>query len=162
DQVVWTTYPNYGTLDPAFASQCAVDNDKFNTCPAGNYFGGGYGISQNISANRWIGQLKSMHFLSGLGLHQLKYGSDFELNTYRNKREISGPDGSRAFVYNAGDSADLYRFYRGSSDMPIYPDHLDNTGTTKNFGFFLQDAYSPLPNLTVSAGARWEFQRLDD
>jgi hypothetical protein len=183
NDVNWFNSPSLGQFDPALAPYCQDDPvTGFQPCPVQGYQSGGFGIMREISARRLAGQLKSTNVFSALGLHELKYGIDFEFNWYDDKRWNSGIDGSRGSVYvyptgNGAEYADsvltLYRLPYGTSvadagdpstltQSPYYQDAIRAQTRAFNNGLFLQESYMPVSYVTVNAGLRWESQRFTD
>ncbi|HEY5283019.1 MAG TPA: TonB-dependent receptor, partial [Polyangia bacterium] len=93
NNVTWNNSPSLGQFNPAVASLC-TDTD----CPVQGYQSGGYGQLGDISAVRLAGQIKSTNIFTALGLHELKYGIDYEVNQYDEKVRYSGADGARGLV----------------------------------------------------------------
>ena len=186
----WYAAPSLSTFDMSLAGQCPEDpNTGFKACPALEYQSGGYGISFDRHATRLGGQLKSSHLFNVGGWHQLKYGADYEMNQYENIRGYSGPVGSRAQVLMNDGYALVLTFFRyktgerawtrnDGDDMNPDPDnngkksdllsadwYQDALGAkteSHNTAVFVQDSYSPLNELTINAGLRWEGQSLLD
>lgn len=161
----------------------------FDPCPLDVYHAGGYGPVRSYSAERLVAELKATHLFSLLGAHELKYGGRFELSVLDEARHFSGPAGSRGLIQNFPGNTSILSFFSlprgrypfqfadgapGNLDpngdgspaelalAPYYQDELHARVKNVMPAFFLQDSYSPLPNLTVLAGARFENQRLYD
>lgn len=161
----------------------------WDPCPVEVYRNGGYGHVRRYSAQRWIAELKSTNVLSALGAHELKYGARFELAALDQTRFFSGPAGSRGLVQHFPGNTSVWSFFSlpkgrypfqfgdrapGSLDpnldgspeelgrAPIYRDELVARVKSMTPALFLQDSYSPLPNLTALGGVRFESQRLYD
>jgi hypothetical protein len=161
----------------------------WDPCPLDLYRGGGFGHLRRYSAQRWAGDLTSTHLISAGGNHELKYGARVELSVFDQTRRYTGPPGIRALVqqfpgntsvlsffslppgrypfqFADGAPGDLDPAMNGSpaelAQPPMYRDEL--AARVKNLApaLFVQDAYSPLPNLTIHVGARLEQQRLYD
>jgi hypothetical protein len=161
---------------------------SWDPCPVDVYRTGGFGLLRSYSAQRWSTDLKSTHFLSAAGSHEVKYGARIELSVFDQTRHYSGPAGSRALVqhfpgntsvwslfslpqgrypfqFSDGAPGDLDPNMNGSPAElagPLYKDELRARVKNVSPAFFLQDSYSPLSNLTVNLGARFEHQRLYD
>lgn len=173
--VNWKNSPSLSQFDPVAAPYCRRDPSGFDPCPVQGYQSGGYGTMRDISTSRWAGQLKGTNLFTALGLHELKYGIDYEYNQFDSTVWNSGVNGGRGSVYVYGDPA-VYSLYRlpygdsiynhSGSDLglgsPYYQDRVRARTTALNQGAFIQESYMPLPNLTVNAGLRWEAQRLTD
>jgi hypothetical protein len=171
---------------PSVAAACAVTASGFQPCPALGYQSGGYGTFRDITASRWAGQLKNTFLFHGAGLHELKVGADYEFVVYEDARWNSGMSGSARSIWhypgetdelsffrlNPGerlsmfsdvvDPSDPYSVFRLAPGEARYRDMIDPRTTALNSALFVQDSYSPLTNLTVNAGLRWETQRLSD
>ena len=161
---------------------------SWDPCPVDLYRTGGFGQLRAYSAQRWSSDLKSTHFLSGWGSHELKYGARGELSILNQTRSYSGPAGSRALVQHFPGTTSVWSFFslpRGrypfqfSDGAPgdldparngspaeladvLYQDELEARVKNLSAAVFLQDSYSPLPNLTINVGSRFEHQLLYD
>jgi hypothetical protein len=169
----WVNNPSLSQFDPNVANRC-LDNDitQFQSCPVQGYQSGGYGTMRDIDAFRLAAQVKSTNVFHGGGLHELKYGFDGEMVQYQDARWNSGPDGSRAAAWVYPDPKNtlfysLFRLPAGASvsdDLsllaPYYQDAIRAKTRQLNSALFLQESYSPLSNLTINLGVRWEMQHL--
>jgi hypothetical protein len=176
--VTWATPPSLAQFNPNVANQCAASITGFQSCPLGGYQSGGYGMNYDVDAFRLAGQIKSTNIFHGGGLHELKYGFDGELVQYRDRFWNSGPDGGRASITMLGGDTDylsLFRLPAGmqtsqldpTTEWPLllskyYQDAIQATTQQFNTAVFLQENYSPLSNLTLNLGVRWETQSLQD
>ncbi len=161
-------------LDPAVQAACMTDlATGWNPCPVPEYRAGGFGFTQDTTATRFSAELKSTHTFFAGGRHELKYGTVFEHNRYEDARANSGPPGSRAQVWlfdGGANTVTTFRVPPGASaadpaaylSAPLYRDVLEATTKVNNVALFGQDSYSPLPNLTINAGVRWESQMVQD
>lgn len=171
---------------PAVAAACAVTASGFQPCPVTGYQSGGYGTLRDITGSRWAGQVKNTFLFHGAGLHELKVGADYEFVVYEDTRWNSGMSGAARGIWhyqgesyeysffrlNPGerlsmfsstvDPSDPYNVYRLMPGEARYRDVIDPRTTALNSALFVQDSYSPLTNLTVNVGLRWETQRLND
>jgi hypothetical protein len=183
--ITWYNSPSLAQFNPNVASQCATDTG-FSSCPVQGYQSGGYGIMRDIDAFRLAGQLKSTNIFHGGGLHELKYGFDGEFIQYEDARWSSGPDGNRGSVeMYPGGEGDLYSLFRlppgetmanfgdpndpriphPAADLlgsPYYQDVIRARTRAFNSALFVQESYSPRPDLTLNAGVRWEMQQIYD
>jgi hypothetical protein len=181
--VTWNNYPSLGQFNPVVANSpyCKPTDVGFDPCPVQGYQSGGFGAIREISASRWAGQIKGTNVFTALGLHELKYGIDYEYNQFDSNVWISGVNGSRGSVYMY-DSPAVYSLYRlpygdsifnhsggelgiggvGPNGEVYYQDSVRAKTSALNQGAFIQETYLPLPNLTVNVGLRWEAQRLTD
>jgi hypothetical protein len=156
------------------------------------YTTGGFGQIAKYTGYRWTGELKSTHVFDLMGRNELKYGWHLDLSTFDLARDYSGgpnthnlvaffPDGMggqvqqttnyfrlKALQYPSDFGPDMNSRYPFSDLVNpaagIYQDQLHASVKSLSNALFLQDAYSPsgLRNLTVSAGVRYEFQKLYD
>ena len=187
NDINWYNSPSLAQFNPDVAGSC-VDNPAtgFQSCPVQGYQSGGYGVLRDIDAFRLAGQLKSTNIFHEAGLHELKYGFDGEFVQYEDARWNSGPAGGSGSVSMYPGEADLYSLFRlppgvhlsdfGDASAPhllqelldpanpnhYYQDVIRAKTQALNSALFLQESYSPLPNLTVNAGVRWETQRIYD
>jgi len=188
NDINWYNSPSLVNFNADVAGSCA-DNPAtgFQSCPVQGYQSGGYGVLRDIDAFRLAGQLKSTNIFHEAGLHELKYGFDGEFIQYEDARWNSGLNGNRGSVgLYPGGEADLYSLFRlpagtrlsdfGDASAPhllqelldpanpnhYYQDVIDAKTRALNSALFLQESYSPLPNVTVNAGVRWETQRIYD
>jgi hypothetical protein len=158
NDVTWNNSPSLTQFNPQVASLCSVDPATgFQNCPVQGYQSGGYGPMYDTSAFRLAGQVKSTNIFTALGLHELKYGFDYEFNQYDDKVWNSGLNGARGSVTVWPDSNSVYTFIRDS-----YQDSIEAKTRVFNSGAFIEESYLPLPNLTLNLGVRWEAQRLAD
>ena len=177
NDITWKNNPSLGQFDPIAAPYCRADpTTGFDPCPVQGYQSGGYGAMREMTARRWAGQIKSTHVFRGFGLHELKYGVDYELNQFDDKVWNSGINGSRGSTTVYPDSPYTYSFYRLPYSDSIfnhdatelgpnglyYQDSIHAKTTALNQAAFIQESYLPLPNLTINLGLRWEAQRLTD
>jgi hypothetical protein len=187
NDVTWKNSPSLTQFNPGVAGSC-VDNPTsgFQSCPVQGYQSGGYGVMRDIDAFRLAGQLKSTNIFHAAGLHELKYGFDGEFIQYEDARWNSGPDGNRGGVeMYPGSESDLLTLFRlppGETlanfgdpnkvahpasalldpSSPYYQDVIRARTRAFNSAIFLQESYSPRPNLTLNAGVRWEMQQIYD
>lgn len=186
NDINWYNSPSLAQFNPDVAGSC-VDNPAtgFQACPVQGYQSGGYGVLRDVDAFRLAGQLKSTNIFHDAGLHVLKYGFDGEFVQYEDARWNSGPAGGSGSVSMYPGEADLYSLFRlppgvhlsdfGDASNPnapqlvslldpasYYQDVIRAKTQALNSAIFLQESYSPLPNLTVNAGLRWETQRIYD
>ena len=174
NNVTWNNSPSLAQFNPQVASLCPDDPATgFQSCPVQGYQSGGYGEMSDVSAIRLAGQIKSTNIFTALGLHELKYGVDYELNQYDEKVWYSGVDGARGLVTVRPPSTpglevdEIYGIAPGSAlgsnaGSLIYQDSNEAKNRAYNAGAFIEESYMPLPNLTVNVGLRWDAQRMTD
>lgn len=177
NNVTWLNTPSLAQFDPVVAPYCQTQADGFQPCPVQQYQSGGYGVMRETSAYRLAGQIRLTNVFTALGLHELRYGVDYEINQYNDQLWPSGVDGSRGQVYVFPDnSLGVYTLQRLPSGQtlgqipdyttliqsPYYQDTILAQTRSYNSGLFVQESYMPLPNLTINAGLRWETQRMTD
>ena len=134
-------------------------------------------LVKTFTTNRLSGDLKSTHIFEAGGHHELKYGWHFEATQFDQDRYYSGPIGERAIIRNYPGVTYIWSFFSLHGDeqpyqfnshpldlqkAPHYQDHLKANVSNFISAFFLQDSYSPRPNLTINAGARYEMQKMYD
>jgi len=186
----WLNTPSLSQFDMSLAGQCTENpTTGFKSCPVAQYQSGGYGIIFDRQATRLAAQIKSTHRFRGAGWHAVKYGGEYEANRFDDTRYFSGPAGDRNRAFILGPAAQVVSFYRlkpgdrlfmfDGDDMnpdpgmdgrtradlatpPRYQDAIKARTRTNNVSAFLQDSYSPLPNLTLNLGVRWEAQQIHD
>jgi hypothetical protein len=157
NSVTWNNSPSLAQFNPLVAPLCTDPQ----SCPVQGYQSGGYGQMSDVSAIRIAGQIKSTNVFSAMGLHELKYGLDYEVNQYDEKVWYSGLDGARGLVTVMPASTpglQVQTLYGTAGDQ----DSSEAKNRAYNAGAFFQESYLPLPNLTVNVGLRWEAQRLTD
>jgi hypothetical protein len=155
NQVTWNNYPSLAQFNPLVASLCTSPQ----SCPVYGYQSGGYGEMSDVSAIRVAGQIKSTNVFEALGMHELKYGLDYEVNQYDEKVWYSGVDGARGMLTVKSDGSLQAQSLYG---LAGYQDSSEAKNRAYNTGAFIQESYLPLSNLTVNVGLRWEAQRLTD
>jgi hypothetical protein len=161
NDITWYNSPGLTQFNPVVGDICAPrpgEDPSFNACPVAGYQSGGYGIMHDVSAFRLAGQIKSTNVFSALGLHELRYGIDYELNQYDDRMSNSGLNGARGSVVVRPDQ----RFTAYSLDRNGYQDAIHAKTSASNIGAFIQESYFPRPNWTLNLGLRWESQRFTD
>lgn len=154
-----------------------VNGTMFDPCPVDIYHGGGYGQIERSTGDRFAGDLKSTHVFEAAGRHEFKYGLHGELNRMTLQRGFSGPPGFRNAIQDFGGRTQVwnlftlpqgrfpFEFAQDASPLtqpPFYKDQLNATVRNVSTAAFVQDSYSPLPNLNLNAGLRYERQKLYD
>jgi Carboxypeptidase regulatory-like domain len=159
--ITWNGSPSLAQFEPIVGGICAPrpgEDPSFNACPVTGYQSGGYGTMHDVSAFRVAGQIKSTNIFSAMGLHELKYGIDYEFNQYDDKVAYSGLDGARGMVFVHPDQT----FNAYTLDRDGYQDFIHSKTRAFNNGAFIQESYLPRPNWTINLGLRWEAQRFTD
>jgi hypothetical protein len=116
--------------------------------------------NSNINADLWEREAASLDgnlFVNGLGSHAFKAGVQME----NISNEVS-----------RGEAVNLYTFRWGLADrfgagvqgtygsLGVRRFRTEGAADSKNLGFYLQDSWSVLPNLTVNLGVRTEQERV--
>ncbi len=146
-------------------------------CPVPLYRVGGLGFVEDTDATRLSGLLSVTQRVQALGHHVIKVGADVEEQRFDDSRYYTG---SAWYRERAGGNWNIRRFYT-PNDAGTIPCGADFTGDeipdancaaipdgeklqadtqTRNYGAYIQDSWSILPNLTLNAGLRWEQQTL--
>ena len=149
---------SFGGGDPSlpgdFLAACQMHP---GACTAARFRLGGLGFLDHAIYNRVGAVLKATNFVNFLGHHAIKYGIDFEQDTFDHDKHYTGG----AFVrYRpaAGGYLDFFRQY-GEAD-PNHPgqatidSHLHNTTASTDTALFLQDSWSVLDKVSVNFGVR--------
>jgi outer membrane receptor protein involved in Fe transport len=146
-------------------------------CPVPGYRIGGLGFNEDQKASRLSGLLSVTQRVQALGHHVIKVGGDVEEQGFLDSRYYPG---GAAYQELADGTFVIRRFHQPSEDG-MEECGFDNDGDdigdatcrvigpgeelaadtkTRNFGAYVQDSWSILPNLTLNAGLRWEQQTL--
>lgn len=129
-------------------SRCVVEDYRANST----------GFGQTELRDRWTERLAATHLFDFAGLHQIKYGIDFEQIQYYSRRFYTGYGYYQVRPHRG--YARAVQFYRPEegSNAPAAKSLLAVTGAN-NYGAFLQDSWNPMPSLTLNYGLRWEGQQ---
>lgn len=138
-----------GGSDPCDGSFQDADGTPF--CPVRNYSAYGFGGVDRVRLDRITEKVALTHIFDFAGLHQFKFGADFEQIFSLLERRISG---DATFL-------DTGKYFRGRS-YDVQGEKIEGwfdalTGTM-NYAVFAQDSWNPIPNLTLNFGLRWELQ----
>jgi hypothetical protein len=158
-----------GAIDVAHGSTC-LDNTlkdsyaKIVNCPVNAYSFGGTGVQHDSTIDQIDGRLDGESLFSLLGYHQLKYGVDVIATRLQSKRGFTG--GQFNDLWNDLPDATWQTHQFGVLDpsthtltpIPAIPsvrgNLLSSTEEQLQPAAFLQDSYTPLPNLAINAGVR--------
>jgi outer membrane receptor for ferrienterochelin and colicin len=148
------------SIGPASSSADVIEyrdeaNDFFQT--------GGFGLIQDKSFKRDAFLINGTYLLSQ---HEIKLGFEYEKEDADVVKRMSGGQRVDTSVDPVDPSKTIYRhFYWTTPDATIdnapvsallsSPQHKVTT-------LFLQDRFTPLPNLTINAGVRWDRQQIYD
>jgi outer membrane receptor protein involved in Fe transport len=146
-------------------------------CPVPFYRTGGIAFIEDTESTRLSGLLSVTQRVQALGHHVIKVGGDVEEQGFLDERYYTGGAWYRE---QSNGLWQVRRFNTPSADgdVPCGTD-IDGDGEpearcrviedgdalsadtkTRNFGAYVQDSWSILPNLTLNAGLRWEQQTL--
>jgi hypothetical protein len=159
--IVYTEERNLRDVQAEVPGECRVENDfddGTSRCVVQNYGANGFGqgLVQTAIQDRWIERLGSTHLFDFAGLHQVKWGIDFEQNYYYDRRWYTGG----GFYYHEPDYADFYGQEFFKDDLDTVAKSLAGRSAHRNYAVFLQDSWNPMPSLTLNYGVRWEAQEL--
>ncbi|HKE70207.1 MAG TPA: TonB-dependent receptor, partial [Nocardioidaceae bacterium] len=157
------------------------DNDPYpmiTNCPVPNYRTGGLAFNEDTKSTRLSGLLSVTQRVQALGHHVVKAGADVEQQGFLDSRYYPGGGFYRERTDRGYWQISRFETPDGDGDIPCGIDY-DGDGNpeakcrgigsgdelsadthTRNYGAFLQDSWSILPNLTLNAGVRWEQQTL--
>lgn len=96
-------------------------------------------ISDNVSYN--------------FGNHQMKFGVDVNINRWEAQRVTNG---TGTWRFNSLQDYINLIPRRFDQAVPLIADALLAKDYQREYAFFVQDKFKPTPNLTISAGLRWE------
>ncbi|MBI5507919.1 MAG: TonB-dependent receptor [Deltaproteobacteria bacterium] len=142
-----------GTLDDG-SPPCVVDG----------YAKGGFG--QGLVARRKLERFTQKaavtHLFDFGGLHQVKYGLDFEQNVYHSTRWYTGKGFYYAREDQNAEGVEVPYFqgqeYFAGGDASTPAPELVGKTQSHNWALFLQDSWNPTPTFTLNYGLRWEAQ----
>jgi outer membrane receptor protein involved in Fe transport len=131
-----------------------------------NVLTGGFGFFDSDKYDRDVAKLSATAFLSN---HEFKVGGDYE-KMQADVKNFQGGAGQR--IYKRLKNGTIYYRHRyyvddlapgfSQSDPTTWKIALPQVAQpeTKNNSLYAQDSWRVLPNFTVSAGLRWESQKL--
>jgi outer membrane receptor protein involved in Fe transport len=154
-------------------------NDPYpmiTNCPVPFYRTGGVGFLEDQKSSRLSALLAVTQRVQALGHHVIKAGGDVEDQGFLDSRYYTGGSWYREL----SSSWQIRRFWTPDDDGPLAcgedldgddladatcrriedGDALSADTKTRNYGAYIQDSWSILPNLTLNAGLRWEQQTL--
>ncbi|HEV8375303.1 MAG TPA: carboxypeptidase regulatory-like domain-containing protein, partial [Candidatus Polarisedimenticolia bacterium] len=98
------------------------------------------------------------------GTHDIKLGMGYEHEGYDSdtirRPNFSFPNDSLHPVSSPKEGAGSYQVQHSVMATLGIPASVNNTAVGNNLGFFLQDTYKPLPNLTLGLGIRLDLEDL--
>ena len=128
----------------------------------GDIQSGGFGLIQNKTFKRWAGGVAVTKYI---GDNEFKGGFDYMSETADVVKRESG--GQLVTIFpGANPSAPVYQhFYWTTVDATV-----ENAPTSalvtdpqhKTYSFYVQDTWTPMPNLTVNLGLRYDNQQIYD
>ncbi len=131
-----------------------------------NVVSGGFGFFDKNKYDRNIAKLGFTKFLSS---HEFKVGGDYE-DMKADVRNFQGGAGQRIYKRKSGSTIYYRHRYYVDDLAPGFNQADPTTWTialpqvaqpeTKNTSLYIQDAWRVKPNFTISAGFRWEGQKL--
>ncbi len=125
-------------------------------CTVRNYSKGGIGTFSDGSLTRFSERLMLTNLFDFVGLHQLKYGLDFE--QLRGSKEHGYTGGIFYQRYPTQIKSTEY-YVRGIGSVGADNDFkIPSLSQTLNWGAFIGDSWNPIPQLTLNYGFRWEGQ----
>ena len=124
---------------------------------------GGFGLIQDKNFKRDFigGSLSPL-----LGNHEVKFGVEYEKEDAEVIKRYSGGQLVTVFANSVNPSKPIYDHFYWTTptatvdNAPISA--LNASPSHKILTFYLQDKWTVLPNLTVSAGVRWDNQKIID
>jgi hypothetical protein len=130
-------------------------------CAVTDYVSGPFMVQEDSRLSRLAAGTKVSHLFELGGLHVVSWGGEIHLDRYLYRRGAPGGAIQRDFGPEA--PVRYQRMYLGDFDEDgnFVPDpFLTTDARGVSTAFFVQDAFEPLPGLTVDAGLRWETQHL--
>jgi hypothetical protein len=157
------------------------DYPRIRNCPVLNYTEQGLGFLESRTNNRTSAVIAVTQRVKLLGQHVFKAGFDLELSTYDSRRRYTGgsrldrqeDDFTSAMPLYGPFTSQQYIKYDTNGTIPCgidaagdgTPDarcsviqRLDANTSDRSIAAYIQDQWQVLPNLTINAGLRWEWQ----
>ncbi|MES2504467.1 MAG: carboxypeptidase regulatory-like domain-containing protein [Myxococcota bacterium] len=142
---VWDNMPN----DSNF-----LDNASKSTVR--NYSKGGIGSFNDSLLTRISEKVMLTSLFDFAGLHQLKYGVDFE--QLRGSKEHGYTGGVYYQRYENTLKETMYNIRGQGIVDAAHGFKIPSLSQTLNWGLFVGDSWNPTPQLTINYGLRWEAQ----
>ncbi|MFO0723990.1 MAG: TonB-dependent receptor [Myxococcota bacterium] len=145
----------------AACTPSTIHGVSFNPCPIANYSYGGFGFANDTIASRFNAQLSATVLFNAGGTHEVKVGTDFEINGYEDHRYYTS--GATYDILTDG-SAEITRQFAAVIDGKpvILTQGFDPYTETWREAFYLRDQWSPkwIPGLMLEPGIRWELEQI--
>jgi len=157
---MWQIPPGAGSTPASGYATSASQNRK-----DGNvwYDNNRQGISN--SSGRDLGGVSTAYFIGDvLGSHQLKAGFDTDRTSFLNSTALTGTPSDPSFCPGTpGRTCGAYFWFNGfdaaGARIPFRQfvnESSDSAPTGKSYAAYVQDQWSPIRNLTVNLGLRWD------
>ena len=158
--------PQFGLNVPGGAGGCGYIANPMDatlrtpTCPVQTFTTGGPGFIFERSLDRLQTRSVATRVLHGAGTHVLKFGIDFEYNSYNSNRGYTGDT-----LYREGVTGTTFTGLRQYSFLTA-PDestvlkNLEWHVYSSTIGGFIQDSWSIMDKVTLNAGLRYDAQHL--
>jgi outer membrane receptor protein involved in Fe transport len=149
---------------------------RITNCPVLSYTDRGIGFLEDRTNDRMSARAAVTQRFQLLGHHVVKLGADIERSTYDSGRRYSGGALILRAPGDAGGGPYTINQYLQPDPSGAVPCGIDADGdgvgdirckispslqadtSDRSIALFLQDSWSPIPNLTINAGLRWEQQ----
>jgi hypothetical protein len=136
-------------------------NPISSRCLAQNYNRGGLGFHADENLSRFVEKIAITNLFEFAGLHQLKWGIDFEQIFSDLSRWYSGGGRYGDTQTGNGGSGSFSRADFALGGVALTGDQrLKAKTSTYNWGAFIGDSWNPIPSLILNYGLRWEWQNI--
>ena len=146
--------------------------EVYKTLPYVNFndVGGGVGGTANYNTFQYASENSDVNgtVTKTIGKHEISFGGEY-MKRFQNTGQPPAPSGAYQFDLSATEQqlgtgiggSDFASFLAGTGTSP----GSENTNFTKDlfvaesspyYAAFVEDTYHPLPNLTITAGLRWD------
>jgi hypothetical protein len=146
------------SIDPATG---AGDVVEFRDNSNGLFQTGGFGLIQDKTFKRDFAGGAATHYL---GRHELKAGFEYEKASAKVTRRFSGGQQIDVFPQTGGPTIYSHFYWTTPAatlaNAPVSA--LNSSPQHHNTTAFLQDHWTPLANLTINGGIRWDRQEIID